>query len=188
MPSRKSGNASLTGRPLPNTGNIYLTGLSGSGKSTVGPVLAEHLQWSFVDTDRLIEEATGMAVADIFSTFGESSFRDHETNMIEHVARMFRELVVSLGGGAIVSGKNRGLMHETGTIVYLKASPEILAERLADRSEVRPLLHVPGEDIAQRLRRLLEERRPLYEEAHVTIETGDLSADRIAQEILAKIA
>lgn len=184
----RSGSASWTGRRLRNTGNIYLTGLSGSGKSTVGPVLAEHLSWSFVDTDRLIEEATGMAVADIFSTLGEAAFRQHETNMVEHVARMFRELVISLGGGAILSGKNRGLMHETGIVVYLKASPALLAERLADRSELRPLLHEPGEDLGKRLEALLEERRPLYEEAHLTIETGGLSADRIAEEILAKIA
>ncbi len=170
-----------------STGNIYLTGLSGSGKSTVGPVLAKRLGWSFVDTDRLIEEATGMAVTDIFSTFGEPAFRQHETNMIEHVATMCRELVVSLGGGAIVSGTNRSRLHETGIVVYLKASPHVLAERLEDRSELRPLLHAPDNDVATRLEQLLQERQALYEEAQLTIETGDLNAGDIAEKILATI-
>ncbi len=171
-----------------NAGNIYLTGLSGSGKSTVGPLLAERLAWTFVDTDRLIEEATGMAVTDIFSTFGEPVFRDHETNMVQHVAAMFRELVVSLGGGAVVSGKNRSYLQESGTVVYLKASPRLLAERLDDGTELRPLLRTPENDVAGRLSQLLAERAPLYEEAHVTIETDGLDAETIAERILAALA
>ena len=173
---------------MPNTGNIYLTGLSGSGKSTVGPVLAKRLGWSFVDTDRLIEEATGMAVTDIFSTLGEPAFRQRESEMIAHVATMFRELVVSLGGGAIVNGKNRSRLHETGTIVYLKASPTVLAGRLQDHNERRPLLHAPDGDVAGRLEALLKERQALYEEAQLTIETGDLDADAIVDRILAAVA
>ena len=170
-----------------NTGNIYLTGLSGSGKSTVGPVLAQRLGWSFVDTDRLIEEATGMAVTDIFSTFGEPAFRQHENNMIEHVTTMCRELVVSLGGGAIVSGENRSRLRETGIVVYLKASPRVLAERLEHSSELRPLLHTPDNDVAKRLGQLLQERQALYEEAQLTIDTGGLNAGDIAEKILATI-
>jgi shikimate kinase len=136
----------------------------------------------------LIEEATGMAVTDIFSTLGEPAFRQHESDMIAHVTTMFRELVVSLGGGAIVSGKNRSRLHETGTVVYLKASPKVLAGRLEDHSELRPLLHTPENDVAKRLEALLKDRQALYEEAQVTIETGDLDADAIAAKILAAIA
>jgi shikimate kinase len=146
------------------------------------------LAWTFVDTDRLIEEATGMAVTDIFSTFGEPVFRDHETNMVQHVAAMFRELVVSLGGGAVVSGKNRSYLQESGTVVYLKASPRLLAERLDDGTELRPLLRTPENDVAGRLSQLLAERAPLYEEAHVTIETDGLDAETIAERILAALA
>lgn len=171
-----------------STGNIYLTGLSGSGKSTVGPILAQQLGWSFVDTDRLIEEATGMAVTDIFSTFGEPVFREHESTMVQHVAAMFRELVVSLGGGAVVSGKNRSCIQETGTIVYLKASPKLLAERLDDGTELRPLLRTADNDVAGRLAQLLAEREALYEEAHVIVETDGLDADAIAERILAATA
>jgi len=172
---------------LRNTGNIYLTGLSGSGKSTVGPVLAQRLGWSFVDTDRLIEETTGMAVTDIFSTFGEPAFRQHEANMIEHVTTMCRELVVSLGGGAIVNGENRSRLRESGIVVYLKASPRVLAERLENTSESRPLLHARDNDVTKRLGELLQEREALYEEAQLTIETGDLNAGDVAEKILAKI-
>lgn len=150
----------------------------------MGPILAQRLGWAFVDTDRMIEEATGMAVTDIFSTFGEPMFREHETNMIAHVANMFRELVVSLGGGAIVNGKNRSLLHETGIVVYLKAAPRSLAQRLENSAELRPLLHAPDDDVAARLSRLLDEREALYEEADVTIDSEGLNAETIAARIL----
>jgi shikimate kinase len=172
---------------LRNSGNIYLIGLSGSGKSTVGPLLAERLRWVFFDTDDLIEATTGMAVTDIFSAFGEPAFRQHETAMIEHVATMFRDVVASLGGGAVVSGKNRTLMHETGTMVYLKASPAVLAERLAEGSARRPLLHGAEGDLVRTLQRLLDRRSPLYEEAHLTINSDGLSAEEITDRIVAAL-
>lgn len=166
-----------------NNGNIYLTGLSGSGKSTVGPLLAQRLGWAFVDTDDLIEQSTGMAVTDIFNALGEAAFRERETEMIRHLATMFRELVVSLGGGAVLSGSNRSLLHESGTVVYLKATPDRLAARLGEGAASRPLLKTDP-DLTRRLKTLLDQRAPLYEEAHLTVETDDLDADAIAGRIL----
>lgn len=173
---------------MPNTANVYLTGLSGSGKTTIGPLLAAHLAWSFVDTDQLIEEASGMTVADIFSTFGEAIFRQQESAMIEHIAGMFGELVVSLGGGAIISDSNRALMRETGIVVYLKASPKVLAGRLRETAIHRPLLHSASEsDLEQNLERLLAARAPLYEQADVTVEIDRLSEEQTVAQIIAAL-
>jgi shikimate kinase len=181
----RSSGAWATGRALQNTGNIYLVGLSGCGKSTVGPILAQRSGWTFVDTDHLIEEATGMEVAEIFGTLGEAAFRTYETNMIEQIATLLRDVVVSLGGGAILSGRNRTLLHETGTVVYIKASPDVLAERLARTSERRPLLKSGGGNLAQTLERMLDQRARLYEEAHLTVESDGLSPEQIADQVQA---
>jgi shikimate kinase len=172
---------------LRSDANVYLTGLSGSGKSTVGPLLAQRLGWAFLDTDDLIEQSTGMAVTDIFNALGEAAFRERETEMIRHLATMFRELVVSLGGGAVLSGTNRSLLYESGTVVYLKATPDRLAERLGEGAASRPLLKTDP-DLRRRLRTLLDERAPLYEKAHLTIETDELDAEAIAGRILAAVS
>lgn len=168
-------------------GNVYLTGLSGSGKSTVGPLLARRLGWAFVDTDDVIEASTGMAVTEIFNALGEAAFRERETEMIRHVTTMFRELVVSLGGGAVLSGTNRSLLHESGTVVYLKATPNRIAARLGEGAASRPLLQSDS-DLAGRLRALLTERAPFYEEANLTVETDGLDAAAIADRILAAVS
>ncbi len=188
MHSTRFKDASTPGPPLRSIANVYLTGLSGSGKSTVGPILATRLGWTYVDTDRLIEGAAGMTVAEIFSTFGEDAFRRRETAIIEQIATASRQRVVALGGGAIIAPRNRLFLRESGLVVYLKASPHRLAERLATRTEIRPLLHTADGDVARRLARLLDERRDFYEEADLTIETDGLTADQIAEKIAARIA
>jgi shikimate kinase len=170
---------------LPKTANVYLTGLSGSGKSTIGPLLAAHLAWSFVDTDQLIEESTGMTIADMFSSLGEEIFRNHEAGMIEHIAGMFREVVVSLGGGAIIAEENRSRMLETGLVVYLKASPKVLAGRLRQTALHRPLLQSGSEEeLAENLERLLAARAPLYEHANITVEIDRLSEEQTVAQIM----
>lgn len=173
---------------MPSTGNVYLTGLSGAGKSSVAPILAERLHWSHLDTDDLIAEAMGIDVAEIFSTFGEAVFRRQESEMIERIATLLREVVVSLGGGAIVSERNRACMKQSGTIVYLKAQPESLARRLTEGAALRPLLKSDDGDVAGRLAKLLAEREGFYAEAQLTIECDELTVEEIVARIAAHIA
>lgn len=180
----KSKDDFMNGMDSPDVGNVYLTGLSGVGKSTVGPLLAERLGWTFIDTDKLIEEATGMAVTDIFSTLGEETFRERETQMIDHLSSILRELVVSLGGGAILREGNRTLMRESGVVIYLKASPSLLAERLYGASEERPLLKADSNaQLLHNLENLLEERAALYEQADITVETDGATVEDIVSRI-----
>src|SRR5690242_17456114 len=111
-----------------NPGNIFLVGMMGAGKTTLGKALARRLQREFVDTDKVLVERTGVTVATIFEIEGEESFRRRESAVIAELAR--REgLVVATGGGAILSAENRRVMRDNGTVVYLRAKIDSLWER-----------------------------------------------------------
>ncbi len=159
---------------------IYLVGMMGVGKSTVGPLLAARLGRDFVDTDLEIERRTGRAVADIFDRDGEAAFRRLEAEAVE--AASSEPAVIALGGGAIVQPGALERLCGRGDLVYLRASAELLLERIGDPSN-RPLLAGLGEaECAARLRSLLDERRPFYERARFQIDaegTGDEVVDRI---------
>jgi shikimate kinase len=121
----------------------------------------------------------------MFSSLGEEIFRNHEAGMIEHIAGMFREVVVSLGGGAIVAEENRSRMLETGLVVYLKASPKVLAGRLHETAIHRPLLYSRSEqELTENLERLLAARAPLYEQANITVEIDKLSEEQTVAQIM----
>ncbi len=172
---------------MPKTaGHLALIGLSGSGKSSVGLLLAGALGLPFVDTDREVERAAGMEIHRIFSRHGEEEFRRLEA---EQVARALAgpPAVISLGGGAVVSERNRELIWSRATVVWLRADPEELARRLAlqQGSEERPLLS--GGAPAARLKVLLRERERYYSLAHVQVETDGLSAPEVAERVLAAL-
>ncbi len=160
--------------------SIYLVGMMGVGKSTVGPLLAARLGREFVDTDQEIERRTGRSVADIFDREGEAAFRRHEAEAVE--AASSEPAVIALGGGAIVQPGALERLSDRGDLVYLRASAEILLERIADPSS-RPLLSGLSEsECTARLQALLEERRPFYERARFQIDadgTGEEVVDRI---------
>jgi shikimate kinase len=148
---------------------VVLVGLMGVGKSTVGRRLAKRLGLSFVDSDEAIEDAAGSPAAEIFERYGESDFRDGERRL---VARLVEgEIrVIATGGGAFVDPRTRKLLNERSITVWLDAPVDILAERTS-RRDTRVQLR-RGDPKAV-LRKLAEERRPSYAEAHIHVKSGD---------------
>jgi len=160
--------------------NIFLIGLMGAGKTTVGKALARRLRLQFLDCDQEIEARTGVSVRTIFELEGEAGFRGRECAMIEELTR--REgVVLATGGGAVIDAANRQHLRERGTTVYLRARVEDLYRRTRHDRE-RPLLQT--EDPLGRLRELLETRRPLYESAaHLILDTGEQGVPRLVSRI-----
>ncbi|NP_001312965.1 shikimate kinase, chloroplastic-like [Nicotiana tabacum] len=161
---------------------IYLVGMMGSGKTTVGRILAETLGYSFFDCDRLIEQAVGgTTVAEIFKLHGESFFRDNETEVLHKLSAMHR-LVVSTGGGAVVRPINWRHMHK-GISVWLDVPLEALAKRIAaEGTKSRPLLHEESGDIydetLKRLTTLMETRGENYANASARVSLENIAVKR----------
>lgn len=176
--------------------NLYLVGMMGAGKSTVGRLLAERLTWPFLDLDQLIEAEAGMAVPALFASVGEAAFREREESLLARIAGGWRPdglaagqpVVVATGGGAVLREVNRERMRVTGLVIWLEADPGRLVERtVADGVEKRPLL--AGADPADRLTELLARRAPLYgQAAHRQIATDGRSVEAVADEILSILA
>jgi shikimate kinase len=160
--------------------NIYLVGLMGAGKTTIGRQLAKRLHRRFLDTDHEIEAKTGVRIPVIFEIEGEAGFRKRETAMLAELARE-DDLVLATGGGAILAPANRDCLQASGTIVYLHAQPDILCARTRhDRN--RPLLRV--DDPLAKLAELYAQRDPLYRlVANVVVDSAGGPAGSLAQEI-----
>ncbi len=165
--------------------NIFLVGMMGSGKTTIGRALAQRLGRRFVDTDRVLVERTGVPVATIFEIEGEPAFRRRESAVLEEFGAQ-DGIVVSTGGGAVLSAENRALMRGHGIVIYLRARLEHLWERTRHDTS-RPLLATP--DPRGTLARLLLERDPLYREAaHLIVETGAQSAATLVARVAGQLA
>jgi shikimate kinase len=164
-----------------NTQNIYLVGLMGAGKTTVGRQLARRLGRPFFDSDHEIVSRTGVAIPTIFEIEGEDGFRRREAQTIAELTSG-ENLVMATGGGVVLNPENRKRLHDTGWVVYLNVPPAFLFERTRhDRN--RPLLRVP--DPLAKLEELHALRDPLYREAaHITVEGGRLVASGIVQHLL----
>ena len=134
----------------------------GSGKSTYGRILSKEFLLSFADTDKEIERSEGMSISDIFGKHGEEYFRDLETAFLRKLSSSdrYKDGVISLGGGMPVRAENRELMKKCGAVVYIRASRELLKERLKDRSAKRPLLK--GENVDEKVDSLMDAREELY--------------------------
>ena len=153
-------------------GNIFLVGMMGAGKTSVGRVLAARLNKVFYDSDRVIEQRTGVKIPVIFEIEGEPGFRHRESAVLEELTAL-DDVVLATGGGAVLAQENRERLRTRGTVVYLRASVKDLLNRTRyDKN--RPLLQTA--DPRARLTELYEMRDPLYREvAHVTIDTGSQS-------------
>lgn len=164
--------------------NIILVGMMGSGKSSVGRVLADSLGRPFVDTDEEIEALAGMPIPQLFATQGEAAFRALETHVITRAVTRAENQVIATGGGAVVGPVNRLALREGGTVFWLDASPQELFNRAqAQGLEGRPLL--TGADPLGRLGALLEARRGYYgETAHHRIETTGKTPHEVAGAVL----
>lgn len=154
---------------------IYLVGMMGVGKSTVGARLAKRLGCGFLDTDREVEREAGRTIAEIFAREGESHFRWLESQAIERASQ--EAAVVALGGGAVVQPGVLSRLLESGQVVFLMADPELLIERVGDPSS-RPLLAGLTRDAQiEKLNTLLAERLPFYQRANIRIDARGSTED-----------
>lgn len=164
--------------------NIFLVGLMGAGKTSVGKVLARRLNKTFYDSDQEIERSTGVKIPLIFEIEGEGGFRDRESKLLAELVER-RNIVLATGGGAVLSGQNRRLLADHGTVVYLRAAVNDLWQRTR-HDKNRPLLQT--EDPPARLQELFDQRDPYYREiADIIIDTGNQSLGSLAHRIEQKL-
>ncbi len=166
--------------------NVFITGFSGAGKTTIGRETAGLLGWTFVDTDDEIVASQGMAIEDIFSRHGEDEFRRIERETLERVARADRQIVAT-GGGIIMDERNRAVMEANGVVVLLEARPETILQRLAEQHAqddvaARPMLEAA--DVEERVRSLKALRQFNYTLAHWTVHTDFLTPADAAAEVV----
>ncbi|CAK0744808.1 shikimate kinase 1 [Gammaproteobacteria bacterium] len=167
--------------------NIFLVGLMGAGKTTVGRQLARALRLPFEDSDRAIEARTGVSIPVIFEREGEAGFRSREKAIIDELTAK-KGLILATGGGVVLDADNRACLRARGCVVYLRAPVEILVNRTThDRTHKRPLLQ--GVDARARLCQLLEVRDPLYREvADVILDTSNRSIRIVTRELLRQVS
>jgi shikimate kinase len=160
---------------------VFLIGMPGSGKSTVGRLLARETGRSFIDSDREIEARSGVSIATIFELEGEAGFRKRESQVLDELTQR-SDLVLATGGGAVLAETNREHLKSRGLVIYLQASTDELVRRTSgDKS--RPLLQ--GDDPRGRLLELLQLRQPLYEAtAHVSFHSGAANPRRLVKRML----
>lgn len=163
--------------------NLVLIGFMGSGKSTIGRLVARRMGFQFLDTDQLIVDRVGMAIPDLFALRGETAFRALETSVLESLAHLNR-CVIATGGGAVVREQNRATLRQLGFVVGLTASEAVLFERVS-RNSKRPLLQ--GGDPLATVQEMLARRAPFYADAaQWTIDTSTLSHEQAVTAIIAE--
>jgi shikimate kinase len=166
------------------TGNIFLIGPMGVGKTTIGRALAQQLDKAFFDSDKEIEQRTGANIPLIFEVEGETGFRQREKDMIDELTQK-TGIVLATGGGVVLNEQNRKWLRERGWVIYLRAPLEQLLKRTA-KNRNRPLLQT--ENPRQKLVAILEQRNPLYESAADTIiETSGRSVVRVVKDIVRRL-
>jgi len=164
--------------------NIILTGFMGTGKSTLGRLLAQKLGYRFVDTDQLIEEQIGQSISELFLQQGEEAFRKLEAKRVKGLATQ-SELVIATGGGLVLNPDNVAALSRTGRIFCLTATPEEILERISRQQHIRPLLQDP--DPLDRIKELLEQRAPSYQK-FPQISTSKINVGQLLNKILSIIA
>jgi len=160
--------------------SVVLVGMMGAGKSSIGRRLAARLGISFVDADTEIEKAAGMSIAEIFQAHGESYFRAGETRVIARLLESGPQ-VLATGGGAFMNADTRASIRVKAISVWLRATLDVLARRIRRRGD-RPLLQ--NTDPVETLRRLIDERYPVYAEADLIVESREVPHDTIVDEII----
>jgi shikimate kinase len=167
------------------SGNIFLVGMMGAGKTTVGRLLANFLEKKFYDSDREIQKRTGVSIPLIFEIEGEAGFRKRETEMLSELVKT-GNIVLATGGGAVLGAENREMLKRSGTVIYLRATIDDLWRRTR-HDKNRPLLQT--QDPRAKLTELYAQRDPLYREtAHIIVESGKRSARHLAQLLAQQLA
>src|SRR4051794_29219319 len=167
--------------PADDDAPIFLIGFMASGKTTVGRLLAERLDWTFIDLDQVIEDAAGKTVREIFAAEGEAGFRKRETEAVREVAKR-RKTVVATGGGAPCHDENISAMLAGGRVDWLDVTAEKAVER-AGQTSGRPLLDDAADPVAV-ARKLLDARRPFYARAHARVDTEAGDATNVVAALL----
>lgn len=163
--------------------SVVLVGMMGAGKSTIGRRLAARLRLPFVDADAEIEAAAGMSIADIFESHGEPHFRDGEARVIARLLDSGAH-VLATGGGAFMREETRKRIRDQAVSLWLKADAETIMKRVKRRAE-RPLLQTA--DPAATIRRLIEERHPIYQLADITVASRDVLHEKVVDECAAAL-
>jgi shikimate kinase len=169
-------------QPPARPSTVLLIGMMGSGKTHVGSLVASRLGWPHLDSDQQIQLSTGTTVAQIFAQRGEAAFRAEESRVLRQAVTAEGPVVVSVAGGAVLSGDNQRLLRRAGFVVWLRAEVATLAQRV-EGADHRPLLNG---DRRARLTALYAERRLFYQElADVVIDVDHLTPSEVADQVMA---
>jgi shikimate kinase len=162
---------------------VALAGFMGTGKSRIGWELSRRLSLTFIDTDKVIERVSCMRISDIFEYYGEATFRDYETEVVQRTLRL-DEVVISTGGGTVMRPQNREMLKSRGPVVVLSASPETIYQRT--RRSQRPLLQVANP--IEKIRELLQARKEAYADvASFHVSTDNRDSFDVVEEIVDKL-
>ncbi|MDF1588622.1 MAG: shikimate kinase AroK [Gammaproteobacteria bacterium] len=166
------------------SGNIFLVGPMGAGKSTVGKQLAKSLGRDFYDSDKELEKRTGVSISWIFEMEGEQGFRIREQKIIDELTGL-KDIVLATGGGVVLAEENRRILRSRGHVVYLSASVEQLLKRTA-KDKSRPLLQT--DNPRQRIKEIISQRDPLYRDvADIELRTGDQSIQHVVSGLIKQL-
>lgn len=165
--------------------NLVLVGFMASGKSSIGRRVARRLGFRFTDTDHFIEDEAGTTIPEIFEHEGEAGFRRRESRLLERLHRL-DGYVFATGGGIVTPPGNVERLRRLGLVIFLKADPEDILRRL-EHDTRRPLM-ADADDRRERVMRLLAERLPLYEQAHIVIETRGKTPNQVAGEVIRRVS
>lgn len=166
---------------------VFLTGFMGSGKSTIGPILANTLGWRFFDLDKVIESIQGKKIVDIFAERGEAGFRLLEREVLQEISKG-ENIIISLGGGTIADQKNINFMKKKGKIIFLEASNESFYQRLRFKAD-RPMLRGKNEELLspdelkKRIEEILNYRKKYYNQADVSLRTEGITIGKTVDAI-----
>jgi shikimate kinase len=162
--------------------NLVLVGFMGTGKSTVGQLAAQRLQWTHIDTDEMIEQETGLTIPQIFAGEGEETFRALERDICKRVSTL-RYVVISTGGGMIVDPDNREALEECGVVILLKCDRDVLLRRMSDmiQRKSRPLVE---SDLELRVDSLLAERGAVYASVPLQVDTTYLTPGEVLEQVM----
>lgn len=168
---------------------LFLTGFMGSGKTTVGALLAERLGYRFADLDARVEDVAGRSPVALFTERGEALFRAIETGVLTQSLDE-EQIVIATGGGALVSEGTMRLAQEAGSIIYLRVPVPVLVRRLRHHSTERPMLHdengavLPEAALTERIESLLARRVPFYERADWVVDADERTPEEVADKVL----
>lgn len=160
---------------------FYIIGPRGSGKTTIGKKLAEKTGYQFIDTDKLIFEHAGMSIADIVQQQGWDYFRQLESQILASIEP--QKAIISTGGGIILAPENQQVMRDNGTVIYLRSTPETLAQRLAAEPQAEQRPSLTGKSLLEEIEEVMAQRDPIYlSTAHHVIDANQ-SIDAIINQI-----